>query len=156
MPTEFTPIAALVGGLLIGAAILVLFHTLGRIAGVSGMISGAFRKATPRSERAWRFAFLGGLLLGPVIASQLSGRSLIQPSPASLPLLIVAGLAVGLGTGMANGCTSGHGVCGVSRLSPRSIVATGVFMIFGFLTASVGRHLLMGPLRNSRIVIPSL
>ena len=144
MPTEFTPISALVGGLLIGAAILVLFHTLGRIAGVSGMISGAFRKATPTSERAWRFAFLGGLLLGPVVASQLSGQSLIQPSPASLPSLIVAGLAVGLGTGMANGCTSGHGVCGVSRLSPRSIVATGVFMAFGFLTASVGRHLFGG------------
>lgn len=144
MPTEFTPFAALVGGLLIGAAILVLFHTVGRIAGVSGMISGAFRTATPGSERAWRFAFLGGLLIGPVIASQLSGQSLIKPSPASLPLLIVAGLAVGLGTGMANGCTSGHGVCGVSRLSPRSIVATGVFMAFGFLTASVGRHLLMG------------
>lgn len=144
MPTEFTPISALVGGLLIGAAILVLFHTLGRIAGVSGMISGAFRKATPISERAWRLAFLGGLLLGPVVASRLSGQSLIQPSPASLPLLVVAGLAVGVGTGMANGCTSGHGVCGVSRLSPRSIVATGVFMAFGFLTASVGRRLLMG------------
>jgi uncharacterized protein len=144
MPTEFTPIAALAGGLLIGASILVLFHTLGRIAGVSGMISGAFRKATPGSERAWRFAFLGGLLLGPVVAIQLTGQPLIQPSPASLPVLIVAGLAVGLGTGMANGCTSGHGVCGVSRLSPRSIVATVVFMGFGFLTASVGRHLLAG------------
>lgn len=144
MPTEFTPIAALVGGLLIGAAILVLFHTLGRIAGVSGMISGAFRKSTPASERAWRLAFLGGLLVGPVVATQLIGQTLIQPSPASLPTLIVAGLAVGLGTGMANGCTSGHGVCGVSRLSSRSIVATGVFMAFGFLTASVGRHLFMG------------
>lgn len=144
MPTEFTPMSALVGGLLIGAAILVLFHTLGRIAGVSGMISGAFRKATPEPERAWRFAFLGGLLLGPVVAIQLTGQALIQPSPASLPVLIVAGLAVGLGTGMANGCTSGHGVCGVSRLSPRSIVATVIFMGFGFLTASVGRHLLAG------------
>ncbi|WP_300578657.1 YeeE/YedE thiosulfate transporter family protein [Phenylobacterium sp.] len=144
MPTEFTPLAALAGGLLIGAAILVLFHTLGRIAGVSGMISGAFRSSTPGSERAWRFAFLGGLLLGPVAASQLTSQALVQPSPASLPLLIVAGLAVGLGTGMANGCTSGHGVCGVSRLSPRSLVATGVFMGFGFLTASVGRHLLIG------------
>jgi hypothetical protein len=144
VPTEFTPIAALVGGLLIGAAVLVLFHTLGRIAGISGMISGAFRKATPGAERAWRFAFLGGLLLGPVMANQLSGQSLIQASPASLPVLVFAGLAVGLGTGMANGCTSGHGVCGVSRLSPRSVVATGVFMAFGFLTASIGRHLVGG------------
>lgn len=136
MPTEFTPISALVGGLFIGAAILVLFHTLGRIAGVSGMISSTFHKATPGSERAWRLAFLAGLVLGPVAAIQLTGQPLIQPSPASPPVLIVAGLAVGLGTGMANGCTSGHGVCGVSRLSPRSMVATGVFMAFGFLTAS--------------------
>lgn len=144
MPTEFTPISALVGGLFIGAAILVLFHTLGRVAGVSGMISSTFHKTTQGSERAWRLAFLAGLVLGPVVAIQLTGQTLIQPSPATPPVLIVAGLAVGLGTGMANGCTSGHGVCGVSRLSPRSIVATGVFMAFGFLTASVGRHLLFG------------
>ncbi len=144
MPTLFTPVAAIIGGLMIGTAILVLFHTLGRIAGISGMISGAFRAATPWSERAWRFAFLGGLLLGPVVAVELTGRSLIQPSPASLPVLVVAGLAVGLGTGMANGCTSGHGVCGVSRLSPRSLVATAVFMALAFLTASIGRHLLPG------------
>lgn len=144
MSTEFTPIAALVGGLFIGAAILVLFHTLGRVAGVSGMISSTFQKATPGFERAWRLAFLTGLVLGPVAAIQLTGQTLIQPSPATPPVLMVAGLAVGLGTGMANGCTSGHGVCGVSRLSPRSIVATGVFMAFGFLTASVGRHLLFG------------
>lgn len=142
MPTEFTPIAALVGGLLIGAAVLVLFHTLGRIAGISGMISGAFRKATPGAERAWRFAFLGGLLLGPVMANQLSGQSLIQASPASLPVLVFAGLAVGLGTGMANGCTSGHGVCGLSRGSQRSFWATLTFMTTGALTVFVVRHVL--------------
>ena len=144
METEFTPITALAGGLLIGAAIFVLFHTLGRIAGVSGMLSAAFRTGTSAGERAWRLAFLSGLLVGPIIAGQLVGLPLIQPSPASLPVLIVAGLAVGLGTGMANGCTSGHGVCGVSRLSPRSLVATAVFMAFGVLTASVGRRLLLG------------
>ena len=142
MQTEFTPIAALAGGLLIGAAIFILFHTLGRIAGVSGMLSAAFRGGTPGGERVWRLAFLSGLLLGPIIASQTVGQPLIQPSPASLPVLMFAGLAVGLGAGMANGCTSGHGVCGVSRLSPRSMVATAVFMAFGFLAASVGRHLL--------------
>jgi hypothetical protein len=141
MPTEFTPLTAMAGGLLIGAAILVLFHTLGRIAGVSGMLSAAFGAGTPGGERAWRFAFLAGLVL--VVASAAFARSFIQPSPASLPILIVAGLAVGLGTGMANGCTSGHGVCGVSRLSVRSIVATAVFMGFGFLTASVGRRLFL-------------
>lgn len=144
MQTDFTPFAALAGGLLIGAAIFVLFHALGRIAGVSGMLSAAFRSGTPGNERAWRLAFLFGLLLGPLIASQVVGQQLIQPSLASLPTLIFAGLAVGLGTGMANGCTSGHGVCGVSRLSPRSMVATAVFMAFGVLTASVDRHLLPG------------
>ena len=144
METSFTPIAGLAGGLLIGAAILVLFHTLGRIAGASGMISAAFRTSTSTGERAWRLAFLIGLLLGPLLAIALTGQSLVQPSPAPLPVLIVAGLAVGLGAGMANGCTSGHGVCGVSRLSVRSIVATAVFMSFGFLTASFVRHILLG------------
>lgn len=144
LPTDFTPLAALGGGLLIGLAVLVLLHTLGRIAGVSGVLSGALRASTAPAERAWRLAFLGGLLLGPVIASAAMGRQLIEPSPASVPVLILAGLAVGLGTGMSNGCTSGHGVCGVSRLSRRSLVATGVFMAFGVLTASVGRHLFLG------------
>lgn len=143
LQTDFTPLAALGGGLLIGLAVLVLLHTLGRIAGVSGVLSGALRASTAPAERAWRLAFLGGLLLGPVIASAAMGRQLIEPSPASVSVLILAGLAVGLGTGMSNGCTSGHGVCGVSRLSPRSLVATGVFMAFGFLTASVGRHLFL-------------
>lgn len=144
MPTAFTPVSAIAGGLLIGTAILLLFQTLGRIAGVSGMLSAAFRIGTPGGERAWRLAFLAGLVVGPVLACAALGQPLIQASPASLPMLIVAGLAVGSGTGMANGCTSGHGICGVSRLSLRSIVATAVFMSFGFMTASLGRHLLSG------------
>ena len=141
MPTTFTPISALAGGALIGGAVLVLFLALGRIAGISGMLSAAFQPATPVGERAWRVAFLVGLVAGPLIAATLLGTPLIQPSPASAPLLIVAGLAVGVGTGLANGCTSGHGVCGMSRLSRRSIVATATFMGFGLLTASVLRHL---------------
>jgi uncharacterized membrane protein YedE/YeeE len=132
---------ALAGGLLIGAAVLVLFHALGRIAGVSGMVAGAMRPSTPPAERAWRLAFLAGLVTGPLLAMAVLGRPLIQPSPAPWPMLVIAGLAVGLGTGMANGCTSGHGVCGLSRLSPRSIVATAVFMAAGILTASVLRHI---------------
>lgn len=140
MPTHFTPVSALAGGVLIGAAVLVLFLTLGRIAGVSGMISSTFRGGVAGDERAWRAAFLLGLITGPLIAATLLGRSLVERSPASGPLLVVAGLAVGVGTGLANGCTSGHGVCGVSRLSRRSLVATAVFMAFGFLTASVLRH----------------
>ena len=141
MPTDFTPLSALAGGALIGAAVLVLFLTLGRIAGVSGMISATFRGGIDGGERAWRAAFLLGLIVGPLIAATVLGRSFVERSPASGPLLVVAGLAVGVGTGLANGCTSGHGVCGVSRLSRRSLVATAVFMAVGFLTASVLRHL---------------
>jgi len=141
MPTSFTPLSALAGGALIGVAVLVLFLALGRIAGISGMVSATLRPATTGGERAWRAAFILGLIVGPVVAAVAIGETLIQRSPASGPLLVMAGLAVGLGTGLANGCTSGHGVCGVSRLSRRSIVATGVFMFFGFLTASVLRHL---------------
>jgi uncharacterized membrane protein YedE/YeeE len=141
MPTYFTPVPALAGGALIGAAVLVLFLTLGRIAGVSGMIAATFRGGVAGAERAWRAAFLLGLIAGPLMAAALLGRPLVERSPARAPVLVLAGLAVGVGTGLANGCTSGHGVCGVSRLSRRSIVATTVFMAFGFLTASVLRHL---------------
>lgn len=141
MPTNFTPVSALAGGALIGAAVLVLFLALGRIAGVSGMISATFRGGVAAGERAWRGAFLLGLIAGPLILTALLGRPLVEPSPASAPALVLAGLAVGVGTGLANGCTSGHGVCGVSRLSPRSLVATALFMAFGVLTASLLRHL---------------
>jgi uncharacterized membrane protein YedE/YeeE len=142
MITNFTPLSALAGGALIGTAALILWLTLGRIAGISGLISGMLVRGAGAAERVWRAAFLIGLVTGPLCAAALLGRPLVKSSPASAPLLILAGLAVGLGTGLANGCTSGHGVCGVSRLSRRSIVATMVFMAFGFLTASVLRHLL--------------
>ena len=144
MPTNFTPVSAIAGGALIGAAVLLLFLTLGRIAGVSGMISATFRRGTSSGERAWRGAFLAGLVGGPLVAAALLGRPLVEHSPTSGALLLLAGLAVGLGTGLANGCTSGHGVCGVSRLSRRSIVATGTFMAVGFLTASILRQMLQG------------
>ena len=142
MPTTFTPWSALTGGLLIGAAVLVLLHTLGRIAGISGMVGAAFRPSTPTGERLWRLAFLAGLVLGPLAAMAIVGAPLIAPSPAPWPILLIAGLAVGLGTGLANGCTSGHGICGLSRLSLRSAVATAVFLTAGVLTASVLRHLI--------------
>lgn len=140
MPTRFTPFEALAGGALIGVAALILWLALGRIAGVSGMIGAALRARTARGERAWRLAFLLGLIAGPAMLAALSEKRLVWPSPASVPVLILAGLAVGLGTGLANGCTSGHGVCGVARLSGRSIVATSVFLTLGFVTASVLRH----------------
>jgi len=140
MDTTFTPASALAGGLMIGGAVIVLFISLGRIAGVSGMVASALRPSTPRAERLWRAAFLAGLVIGPVLASFALGRPLVRPSPTAPAPLVVAGLLVGLGTAMAGGCTSGHGVCGLSRLSARSIVATLIFMLFGFATASFLRH----------------
>jgi uncharacterized membrane protein YedE/YeeE len=142
MTTSFTPVAALIGGGMIGLAALVLFLTLGRIAGVSGMIASTFRPAVPGDERTWRAAFLLGLVVGPLLAAAVLGRPVVERSPASAGMLVAAGLLVGVGTGLANGCTSGHGVCGVSRLSRRSLVATAAFLGAGVLAASVLRHLL--------------
>lgn len=136
---HFTPWASLAGGLLIGlaSALFVLFN--GRIAGISGIVGGLLRPS--RGELGWRLAFVAGLLLAPLT------YSLIATLPArridvDTPLLIVAGLLVGLGTRYGAGCTSGHGVCGLSRLSPRSVVATLAFMATGFATVFVVRHLI--------------
>lgn len=134
----FTPGAALAGGLLIGlaAAVFVLFN--GRIAGISGILGGLIK---PRSgDIGWRLAFTGGLIGAPVIYSLFWGLPdiHIEANPVTL---IIAGLIVGFGTRIGSGCTSGHGVCGISRLSPRSIVATLTFMAMGFVTVFLVRHL---------------
>jgi uncharacterized membrane protein YedE/YeeE len=135
---SFTPWSALVGGGLIGlgAAILVLFN--GRIAGVAGIAGGLLRPAP--GEVAWRSAFIAALIAAPVIYSIVAGPPTLTID-AGYPTLIVAGLLVGIGTRYGSGCTSGHGVCGVSRLSPRSMVATLAFMAAGFATVFVVRHL---------------
>lgn len=142
--THFTPVSALAGGLLIGAAVLVLWLALGRIAGVSGMVGAALRADTPAEERGWRLAFILGLIGGPVLAMAVLRAPLIHRPPAGIAALVLAGFAVGTGTGLANGCTSGHGVCGVARLSVRSLVATATFIACGFLMATVLRHLFGG------------
>jgi uncharacterized membrane protein YedE/YeeE len=136
---HYTPYAALAGGALIGAAaaILVLFN--GRIAGISG-IAGGLLSSGP-SDRAWRYAFLGGLLAAPLAYRVCAALPALQID-AGYGTLIAAGLLVGVGTRYGAGCTSGHGVCGLSRLSPRSAVATAVFMAAGFATVYVVRHLL--------------
>ena len=133
----FTPWAALAGGVLIGlaAAAFVLFN--GRIAGISGILGGLLRPA--RGDVAWRVAFLLGLVLAPL------AYGLVAPLPAvridaDVTTLAVAGLLVGLGTRYGAGCTSGHGVCGLSRRSPRSLVATVSFMVAGFITVFLTRH----------------
>lgn len=137
--THFTPIAALTGGLLVGlaAALFVVFN--GRIAGISGIVGGLLRPK--RGDMAWRAAFIGGLIVAPLLYRLFAALPEIQVD-AGWPLLIVAGLIVGIGTRYGSGCTSGHGVCGLSRLSPRSMVATVTFMGAGFLTVFVVRHLL--------------
>lgn len=137
--TAFTPGAALAGGALIGlaAGLLVLFN--GRVAGISGVLGGLLKPLT--GDVAWRVAFLLGLIGAPL----LYGVFALVPLPqidAGDGVLVVAGLLVGFGTRYGSGCTSGHGVCGLSRLSPRSLVATLVFMGVGFVTVYVVRHLL--------------
>jgi len=136
---SFTPIASLSGGILIGVAAALFVLLNGRIAGISGIVGGLLRPL--RGDIAWRVAFVAGLLLAPL------AYGLVSPVPeavihAGYPLLIVAGLLVGVGTRYGAGCTSGHGVCGLSRLSPRSLAATAVFMAAGFAAVFVVRHII--------------
>ena len=135
---NFTPWASLAGGMLIGlaAALLILFN--GRIAGISGILGGLLR---PRSgDLGWRIAFLAGLIGTPLLYQVWQALPPVQID-AGTPALIVAGLLVGVGVRYGAGCTSGHGVCGLSRLSPRSLAATCAFMGAGFLTVYLLRHL---------------
>ncbi len=139
---HFTPVSAALGGLLIGTAAVVLMAFSGRIAGISGIAGGLL---APRAgDVAWRVLFVAGLLAGAWLAWPLLGTP-VPTGPAAGPALIVAaGLLVGFGTRLGSGCTSGHGVCGLARLSPRSLAATGLFMGAGIATVTVARHLLGG------------
>jgi len=130
---HFSPWSSLAGGVLIGIAAAMLVLLNGRIAGISGIVGGLF---TPRAtDVAWRIAFVLGLLAAPIL---MKATPRIE---AGFGTLILAGLLVGLGTSYGSGCTSGHGVCGVSRLSPRSLVATAAFMLAGMATVFVAKHL---------------
>lgn len=135
----FTPWSAAVGGVIIGLAAALFVLVNGRVAGISGILGGLI--GSKSGDRAWRLAFLGGLVAAPLIFSAVAARPAVVID-ADFPVLIVAGLLVGLGTRFAGGCTSGHGVCGLSRLSPRSLVATLSFMAAGFATVYVARHLI--------------
>jgi uncharacterized membrane protein YedE/YeeE len=137
----FTPASALVGGALIGAAAVVFIHVNGRIAGISGIVGGMLRRQ--RGDKGWRVAFVAGLVAAPLLLRLLSTLPPIRIE-ATYPLLALAGLLVGFGTRLGSGCTAGHGVCGLSRLSPRSLAATLTFMSAGFLTVFVVRHLIGG------------
>ncbi len=136
--TDFTPGLSLAGGLLIGIAAALFLLLNGRIAGISGILGGLFKPVA--GDIAWRIAFLLGLVSSPILYSLVAPLPEIQVS-ASFPVLVVAGLLVGVGTRYGSGCTSGHGVCGLSRFSPRSLAATAAFMLAGFLTVFIVRHL---------------
>ncbi len=138
--TEFTPYSGLAGGMLIGAASVLMLWGTGRIAGISGIYGGLL---TPvQGDVAWRAFFIVGILLGGLMWPLITG----QPLPVNLqvgwPVMLLAGLLVGFGTRLGSGCTSGHGVCGIGRLAPRSMVATVVFLASAFLTTFITRHLL--------------
>lgn len=140
--THFTPLSAIIGGMMIGASAALFLLLNGRIAGVSGIIGSLWRASG--NELGWRLAFLAGLVLAPLAYVSLGGALPPVTLDAPLLLLVLAGLLVGFGARLGAGCTSGHGVCGLGRGSPRSIAATGVFMAAAILTVLLTRHVIAG------------
>lgn len=141
--TEFTPFASLFGGMLIGASALVLMALNGKIVGMSSITSQSLPPWGGLSDAAWRIAFILGLVAAPLIYNTIVGP-IHQTISANLPLMTAAGLLVGFGSVLGSGCTSGHGVCGLSRYSQRSMVATGTFMAVSAATVFVTRHVVGG------------
>ncbi|MBS9402938.1 YeeE/YedE family protein [Halomonas sp. TRM85114] len=142
----------LIGGVLIGLSATWLMATLGRIAGISGILGQLFT-VRPQGDSAWRLAFLAGLVSGPLVLMLAGGGlgnvvgapgKVIGEPAGGVALMLVAGLLVGLGTSLGSGCTSGHGVCGLARLSPRSLVATITFLVAAIVTVYVVRHMIGG------------
>ena len=136
---NFTPWMSFAGGLMIGTATVLFLLFNGRIAGISGILGGLLKPT--RGDIAWRVAFVGGLVLSPLVFLIAAPLPQVHIA-ASNPILILAGLLVGIGTRYGSGCTSGHGVCGLSRRSKRSMVATIAFMFAGFVTVYIVRHLI--------------
>ena len=139
---NFTPLSAAIGGALIGLSSVLLMLLTGRIAGISGIFAGLLNVRS--DDKAWRIAFIAGLLLAPVIAGAIGYGMAAPKLPASWAVIVAAGLLVGFGTRLGSGCTSGHGICGIGRFSVRSIAATTVFMVTAVLTVAVTHHLLGG------------
>jgi uncharacterized membrane protein YedE/YeeE len=134
---DLTPLSGLFGGALIGLAAATLMLLTGRLAGVSGIAGGLLSSG---SDKPWRIAFIAGLIAAPLIVPLFGGPSAARPAATNLVIFAIAGLLVGFGSRMGNGCTSGHGVCGFARLSTRSIVATAVFMGVAVATVAIVRH----------------
>ena len=144
METEFTPIASLLGGGLIGLSAVILMVTNGRIAGISGIVSRLLPPGADRSGLMTSIWFVVGLLIAAPLYRLLTGSPPEAVISSNYPLLIIAGLLVGFGSVLGNGCTSGHGVCGISRGSVRSISATLTFMVTAFITVLILRHVIGG------------
>ena len=146
--TAFTPGWSFAGGVLIGISALMVMGLFGRIAGISGISAGLIGAVVPLqgapADKGWRIAFVIGLVLAPLLIWTLTGDAPAQTVPVSLIGMGLAGLIVGIGTGRGSGCTSGHGVCGLARLSPRSLAAVATFMTTGALTVYVLRHVIGG------------
>ncbi len=140
--THFTPWSSLAGGFLLGVASALFVLLNGRILGISGILGGLLPAKT--GDTSWRVTFLLGLLVSPLVMKALAPAEFLHAPriDASMAMVVVAGLLVGIGTRYGSGCTSGHGVCGLSRLSPRSMAATGLFMAAGFATVFVLKHIL--------------
>jgi uncharacterized membrane protein YedE/YeeE len=139
---HFTPVSSLVGGLLIGVGAVMLMLFLGRIAGISGIVGGLL--GFDRRESGWRLAFVAGLIAGPLVVGLTKGALPVITVDASPLFVLAGGVLVGVGTRLGNGCTSGHGVCGLARLSARSLVATIVFMGVAAFVVFIERHVLGG------------
>ena len=139
---NFTPSSAAIGGALIGLSAVLLMLFTGRIAGVSGIFDGLINPQT--SDRAWRAAFVAGLIAAPATAMFVGYAVPMPQMPASYVTIVVGGLLVGLGARLGSGCTSGHGICGIARLSPRSIAATGVFMVAAIVVVTLTHHVFGG------------
>jgi uncharacterized membrane protein YedE/YeeE len=140
--TEFTPLLSLLGGTLIGLSAVLLMAFYGRIAGMTGILTSLLPPVS--SDWAWRAAFIGGAILAPMLILGLTNQAIDYYSPVPTPWIVIGGLIVGVGVYFGSGCTSGHGVCGIARLSPRSIVATATFLGTAMVTVFVVRHMLGG------------
>jgi uncharacterized protein len=138
---NFTPVSAAIGGALIGLSAVLLMLLNGRIAGISGIMGGLL--SAQNSDRTWRAAFIVGLIAAPLAAAAL-GYAVPKPQLPGLAVVAIAGLLVGFGTRLGSGCTSGHGICGIARLSPRSVVATVVFMISAIVVVALTHHVFAG------------
>lgn len=139
--TAFTPLQSLGGGALIGVASVLLMATLGRIMGATGILAGVLQPAN-LPDWSWRVAILLGMVSGPAVVMLATGQMPVVQVPVSLPMLVVGGFIVGIGVTFGAGCTSGHGVCGMARLSTRSIAATLTFMLTTAITVYVVRHII--------------